>query len=323
MAKLRFNAWMIHRGPESLASFKANAKRMARVYPAWYVTGRAGTAYRRAEATDALRQETLAIAKDAGVEVWPLISNFDYQEGYFEPGRMRLLFYSKAARQMHLEQLISLVKADGAQGLDLDYEAMYDNDKDALSEFVEEAARLCGQAGLKLGMAVHAKTAEPGGEGGSRSQDYARLGRALDGFQMMIYDYHWATGDAGPIAPPEWGAQVVKHALSLVPANKIEYGVPGYGNDWLGRSAQGVSYERWCQLKAAHGPEIRDPATAELTLRYDGREVWYNDAIAISRKLKVAQEAGIEQAAMWVLGSEDPRLWALLGDLPDTFGGSH
>lgn len=303
-----------------MASFRANVGRLSRVYPTWYGTGSAGSVTRRADASDAQRQEVLNRAKDAGIEVWPLVSNYDSDEGLFEPGRMRLLFYSRAARQMHLEQLLSMAKADGAQGLDLDYEAMYDNDKDALSEFVEEAARLCAQAGLKLGMAVHAKTSEPGGEGGSRSQDYARLGRVLDGFQVMAYDYHWGTGDAGAIAPPEWGAAVLEHVLSLVPTEKVEFGVPGYGNDWLGRSAQPVSYASWERLKAAHGPEIRDPETAELTLRYAGREAWYNDAISISRKLKVAQEAGVDQAAMWVLGSEDPRLWALLDSLPDSFG---
>jgi spore germination protein YaaH len=44
-----------------------------------------------------------------------------------------------------------------------------------------------------------------------------------------------------------------------------------------------------------------------------------NDAHALAAKLWQARERGVGEAAMWVLGSEDPRVWALIETLPEDF----
>jgi len=317
---LKFSAWLIHSRPESLASFKAHAGLMARVYPVWYLTGPAGQPIRRPDATPALRTRVLGVAQDHGLQVWPLISNHNAALGDFDPALMRLVMGDPSTRRAHIAQLLDFVRADGAQGVDLDYENLYDADRDAFSGFVAELAAAFRAAGLKVGIAVHAKTDEPGTPGGSRAQDYTALAAACDRLQIMGYDYHWSTGPAGPIGPPDWCGAVLDHALALAPPARIEWGVPGYGNNWGGDApAVGVHWDDWQALVDAHPPGRRDPATAELTLRYAGREVWMNDAISITAKLWQMRRRGVSEAAMWVLGAEDPRLWALIETLPADF----
>lgn len=318
MGKLKFSAWLAPWNDHSLASFEANAGRLTRVYPTWYGTGPAGAPYRHREGTAAMREKVRAAAAAAGVDVWPLIANYSASLGDFDPGRMRLLMAERATRRMHIEKLLGLCAEDGAQGVDLDYENLHDVDRDLYSDFIDELCAAFHQAGLKVGMAVHAKTSEPGGPGGSRAQDYARLGRACDSLQVMCYDYHWSTSGPGPVAPPAWSKQVMAHALKLVPADRLEFGVPGYGYDWEGERGTPLQWDAWVHLKGAAAEE-RDPETAELRLRHGSREAWMNDAISLTAKLEVARELGLVQAAMWVLGSEDPRLWALLDSLPDPF----
>ena len=318
--RLRFSGWMTHWNEASLASFEANAGLMARVYPVWYTTSAAGLPMRRKDSTDALRQRVRARARAAGIEIWPLISNFNYLVGDFDPALMRLIMGDPATRKAHIARLLQYVQEDGAQGIDLDYENLYDVDKEVFTDFVEEICRRFHAAGLKVGIAVHAKTEEPGGPGGSRSQDYARLGACCDSLQIMCYDFHWSTGEPGPIGPPAWGKAVMAHAKTLVEAEKLEFGVPGYGNNWgPGGPAQGVNWDSWDALRQAHPPERRDPETVELTLKFDDREVWFNDSISLQAKLYQIRDLGLDQAALWVLGSEDPRLWALLDTLPVPF----
>ena len=320
MPRLRFSAWLTHWNDASLASFEANAKLMARVYPVWYTTSVAGLPMRRKDSTPALRQRVSAVAKEAGLELWPLISNFNPLVGDFDPSLMRLIMGDPSTRSAHIARLLEYVLEDGAQGVDLDYENLNDVDKDAFTGFVEELCLAFHAKGLKVGIALHAKAEEPGVPGGSRSQDYARLGDCCDSLQIMCYDYHWSTGEPGPIAPPDWGKAVMAHAMSLVDKEKLEFGVPGYGNNWgPGGPAQAVTWDTWDALRQAHPPERRDPETVELTLKFDGREVWFNDSISITAKLYQIRDLGLDQAAMWVLGAEDPRLWALLDTLPDPF----
>jgi len=135
----------------------------------------------------------------------------------------------------------------------------------------------------------------------------------------MAYDYHWSTSTAGVIAPPYWGGRVLKHTLSLVDSERIEFGFPTYGYDWKDSLAEPLHWPAWEALVAKHGPARRDPDSAELVLKYEGREAWYCDSISILRKLLQAREAGVGKAAFWVLGAEDPRLWEMLEDFPQPF----
>ena len=324
MPKLKFNAWLVHWSESSLPSFEVNAHLMARVYPCWYLCSPAGMPLRRADATPALRQRVKDAAAANGVEVWPLISNYNAAVKDFDPALMRLIMGDPATSQAHIALLIDYVREDGAQGIDLDYENLYDADRDAFGDFVERLAAAFHGAGLKVGIAVHAKESEPGSPGGGRAQDYARLGRACDRVQIMGYDYHWSLGEPGPIAPPDWCGRVLAHAAGEIGSvDKVEWGVPGYGLDWgaPGTQALAVQWPRWVELVKAHGPERRDPETAELTLHYQGRELWMNDSLSLTAKLWQARHAGVAEVAMWVLGAEDPRLWALIETLPEDFLG--
>lgn len=318
--KLKFSAWLTHWNADSLASFEAHAGSMARVYPVWIHLNEGGLPKRRKEATPELRARVMAVAKEAGVEVWPLISNFNERTQEWDSNLMRLVMGDRGTRKGHILRLLEMVKEDGCPGVDLDYEAILDNDRELFSDFVEELCGVFHAAGLKVGIAVHAKDFEPGTPGGSRAQDYGRLGAACDRLQLMGYDYHWSSGSPGPIGPPAWVGRVLEHAAAQVDVEKIELGVPGYGNNWGPEPmAQGLNWERWTALVKAHGPERRDPETAELTLKFDGREAWMNDGHALAAKLWQARERGVGEAAMWVLGSEDPRVWALIDALPEDF----
>jgi spore germination protein YaaH len=124
---------------------------------------------------------------------------------------------------------------------------------------------------------------------------------------------------SGAIAPIALIASLLKLAVSEASAASTELGFPGYGYDRLGAKAVLLDYAGWDSLVAAHGPARRDAESGELVLNYGGHEAWFCDSIATLRKLLQAREAGVDQAALWMLGSEDPRLWSMLEDFPVPF----
>jgi spore germination protein len=317
--RLELSAWLAPWNPDSLSSFESHASKLKRVYPVWYNLGDEGLAARRQGASGDFRKRVMELAGANQVEVWPLISNFNERLGLWDEGRVSRILLDPRCAASHMRQLIDLVKADGGQGINLDFEGMRPSDRKALSDFTALAYEACHKAGLKLAMAVHAKDAEPGAESGSASQDYAALSKNLDLMQLMAYDFHWSTSEAGSIAPPAWAGRVLKHALSLAEADRIEFGFPVYGYDWKGSQAHPLHWAPWEALVAKHGPALRDPETAELVLKYDGREAWYCDSVSILRKLLQARENGVGRAAFWVLGAEDPRIWEMLEDFPVPF----
>jgi spore germination protein YaaH len=308
---LRFSACLAPWDPSGLASFEAHAPQISRVYPFWYAISAAGMPLRRKDSPAAYRQRITQVAKSAGTELWPLISSFDPQSGSYDPALMRLVMGEHATRKAHIVRLIQFAKEDGAQGLDLDYEDLYEVDRPLFCGFVEEICKAAHAAGLKVGVALAVSAG---------LKDAARLGAACDSVQVLCTDHYSVVGRPGPLCPPDWAQTVLKDALAKVDREKLELGLPGQGLCWPPNGpALALGHAAWEQLRQAHAPERRDPATAELSLRFDGFEAWFNDSISLTAKLYPCRDLGIEQASLWPLGGEDPRLWALLETLPAPF----
>lgn len=319
---LEMTGWLVHWDDgASLRVFERHAAQMTRVAPGWYDCGADGLPERLGG--DVVKPDhkklVLQIARAHGVKVFALSANFDTAKGDFDADRVSKFLNDPALMRLHAQRLADLAKEDGADGVDLDYESLKGSDRDAFSRFAEALAAELHSRNMKLAIALHPKTREPGSWDGDKAQDWKRLGSAVDYFRPMAYDNHWPTSEAGPIAPLAWCRDVLKLALELVPPGKIELGVPAYGYDWLGKSSKSYDWNGFVEMQRHKGAAHRDPETGELTLKYEGREVWFADSQAMESKFALAHETGIRGLAMWRLGSEDPGFWERLQKL--RFGG--
>ena len=204
----------------------------------------------------------------------------------------------------------------GYDGVDLDFESVPAADRDLLSSFVEELAAAVHANGLVLGIAVHPKTSEPGDWSGARAEDYARLGAAVDEFQVMTYAYSGPWSDPGPIAPPRWASRVLDFAVTQVDPAKIWMGLPFYGADWWPGGGAEITWRQATRRLRVHHRRVARSASLEARFTYrDGRGrrhvVYFQDRAALAAKLDVLtkRHPGIAGVAIWVMGGEDPRFW--------------
>jgi len=211
----------------------------------------------------------------------------------------------------HADALVNIAIADKVAGIDLDYESMKAEDKDNYSKFVEVLGEKLHRKHKLLTIALCAKDTEPGDWSGSQSMDYARIGKAVDRARIMTYDQHEQSGPAGPVADLAWVKKVMDHTLSLIPKEKVELGIPGYGYDWTPPKPRGVN---WTQFSAIPGADKagRDPASNELLVQTTGGSAWFCDAVSEKPKLDLAAQLGLRGVYMWVSGSEDPKWWDVL-----------
>jgi spore germination protein YaaH len=259
-----------------------------------------------------MASQAVQAARDAGLRIVPSIVN-----GGFDAQRVSLVVNDPARRAQHIADILALVRANDYDGIDIDYESLNPEDRDAFSLFIEELALALHEEGKLLSIAVHAKTDDAGAWGGARAQDWARLGAAVDSFKIMTYDFHNGASEAGPIAPLDWVDQVLSYAATVVPPEKTSMGVPVYGYNWTGSRAQSLNWRQSLQLAEQQGVQgQRDPASGELTFSYDdGRHtVWFNDGETLAGRLALLRDkhptvAGI---AIWPLGGEDPANWTAI-----------
>jgi len=221
-------------------------------------------------------------------------------------------FLSDPARMdMHADALCNAAIADHLEGIDLDYESMKAEDKDNYSLFVEVLAKKLHKRHKLLSIALCAKDTEPGGWSGSQSMDYARIGKVVDRARIMTYDQHEDSGPAGPVADLGWVQSVMDHALSLIPKQKLELGIPGYGYNWSPPKPSSLNWTEFSQLPGADQAG-RDPASNELLLQTAGGTAWFCDSVSERPKLDLASKLGIRGVYLWVTGSEDPKWWDVL-----------
>jgi len=303
----KFGAWvLLDDDGTSVARFAAHASCFDSVTGQFYSCTKDGLVEHVAGVNEDRYQIFLAIAHRNRVPVFGLVG-----DGGLGAAGVEYFLNDPVRRDLQAEALCKAAIADNIAGIDLDYESMKAEDRDNYSLFVEAVAKKLHRHHKLLAMAVCAKDTEPGDWSGSQSEDYVRIGKAVDRARIMTYDQHEESGPAGPVADISWVQRVMNHALALIPKRKLELGIPAYGYDWSPPKAHGVN---WTQFTAL--PDVdkatRDPSSNELVLNTQGGTAWFCDAASEKAKLDLAGELGLRGVYMWVMGSEDPKWWDVM-----------
>lgn len=297
------SVWYPGWGTSEYESVSKNISRIGNVSPYWYALKPDGSvaAYEWAE-----DEKLLSLAREHGKPVMPLVTN------EFDPARASRMLATAASRGAHAQDLTDLAVGKGYAGLDVDYESLRAADREKFSLFIENLASRLHARGKKLSIAVHAKTGEPGTWDGQKAQDWARLGRAVDEFRIMAYDYHWNGSKAGPAAPPAWIDDVLTFAETRVAPHKIRMGLPFYGRDWVGTDAKDLVHSQARDLVNKHSATVRRHPSGEAYFTYaGGHTVFFQDSKSLSMKLDVIvrKHPRVGGVAVWHVGGEPPSYW--------------
>ncbi len=295
---------------QARASFEANKDILDEISPFWYSANPANG--QLAPEEGARDRGLIEAAQEANVLVIPTVHNVE------DPSAILPLLRDPERRKQHIAVIMDEVRTFGYDGFDIDYETLPPDVRPAYSDFMRELGAALHAEGKLLTVAVHAKSTDDGGLGGF--QDWKLLGEVCDRVRIMTYDFHWRGGGPGPIAPLSWVAEVSEYARTVVPAAKVQVGVPFYAYNW-GRGSEALA-QTWTevqQLIDLHKPEVnlqeRDasgPVEESWFTYRDGRDVrtvWFASYRALQAKLELVQEQDLGGVAIWRLGNEDPRNW--------------
>jgi spore germination protein YaaH len=222
-------------------------------------------------------------------------------EGRFHPDAVRLLGNDSARASRAADSVGRILMRGRYQGLVIDFEELKAADTSAYLATVRALTR----AAHKYHIAPVTVTIV-----GFDSVAYPvrRLLAAADRVMVMAYDQHWQTAPPGPIASPDWVADMVKRRLAEAGAgrSRVTVALPVYGYRWPAHGAATVvGYD-----EAKKYSLVRDSASLNLraTLR-DSAQVWVCDAVTLDTLAKRVRALGPRTLAIWRLGLEDPKMW--------------
>jgi len=255
-----------------------------------------------------------------GIHTYACVANFG-SGGDFDPvlGHSALV----TNKTIVINNLVTLTKTGGFDGLNLDFEAIDPTDRDAYSQFVSELATKLHAGGFKLVLSVPSKTADDPTDDWSYPFDYVAIGKDADLLQLMTYDENgpgWS--DAGPISGADWVDQCLAYAVSVVSPSKLLIGLPAYGYDWdltayANTGAYPFSYVAWTDFPAwlaiPGAVEHWDTTTLSPSVTYtkDGHdhEAWFENTKSIQAKTALVKKYDLAGLSVWSLGQEDLSFW--------------
>ncbi|HVB10755.1 MAG TPA: S-layer homology domain-containing protein [Bacillota bacterium] len=222
--------------------------------------------------------------------------------------------------QSLLGNLVTIVRRAGYAGVNFDIEGIPGAERAAYTTFITNAAGLLHGSGAKVSVAVPSETAANLGESWDAAYDYPALGRVVDQLITMTYDYHYAGGNPGPVAPISWARDVIAYASGVMPPSKVILGLPVYGYIWNVATDGGTAYwESGMENEAGlHGATITHNAGADegtFTYAAGGSNYvgWFVDAQGAADRLALAHDAGIGGVMGWRMDYNSPDWWPAFG----------
>lgn len=264
----------------------------------------------------------IALADQAGTRSILTLTPFG-EDGQFNNGLIAALVNSPEAMENLTVQLLAVMGEKGFAGVDVDFEYIRAEDRDAFTTFVAGLTKRMNENGYQVSVALAPKTS--GSQVGLlyQGKDYGGLGAAANQVLLMTYEWGYTYSPPMAVSPINKVRQVVEYAVTEIPVNKINLGIPNYGYDWPLPYERGVTKAvtignvEAVRIAVAHGSQIQFDEVAQTPFfRYaengTEHEVWFEDVRSLSAKFDLVEEFGLRGVGYWQLMRLFIANWKLL-----------
>lgn len=247
-------------------------------------------------------------------------------DGRFNNNLIHEVVTSETAKETLISNLLQAMEENGFRGVDVDFEYILAEDRDLFTSFVADLRMRMNESGYVVSVALAPKTSadQPGllYEG----KDYRGLGEAADEVLLMAYEWGYTYGPAMAVAPLNKVRQVVEYALTEIPSEKINLGIPNYGYDWTLPYVKGeskavtIGHVEAVQIAIENNVPIQYDETAQspyFNYIREGREheVWFEDVRSLRAKFNLLNEYDLKGIGVWQIMRLFRAMWLLYSDI--------
>lgn len=248
-----------------------------------------------------------------GYQVWPMFTNSNMSE------TSKMLSDYKS-RETVINQIINYIKQYNLDGINIDFEGMYETDKDNFSRLLIEIRPRLNEIGAVLSVDV---TAPDGAPEWSLCYDRYTIGKVADYVMFMAYDqYGVSATKAGTTAGHNWVEANVKKFLGQeeVKAEKIILGIPFYTRVW--KESNGnvtssvVNIGNVNNVIPSNATKTWDEDLQQYYVEYKKGgatyKIWVEDEKSIEAKLDLVSKYNLGGAAYWEYDRATNSIWNLI-----------
>lgn len=262
----------------------------------------------------------ISTVHDAGMEIWPLISDFtstDADAGWDEAA----LFANTAARRNLISNIINEIETYGYDGINIDFEKVPADSARDYKQFIRELSIECRKAGVVFSLDNYVPR--------PYNTQYSRAVQAecADYVIVMGYDEHYAgSEEAGSVASISFVTDGIDGTLKEVPKEKVINALPFYTRLWMESvdesgnvklSSKTYSMQGALDIVAELGTGMEWDDETKQYVAYgdvDGVKysIWLEEDESIKAKMDVVRDRGLAGVSGWSLGMEKPSVWDII-----------
>ena len=264
----------------------------------------------------------ISLSKQYGVAPILTLTPFG-PDGQFNNRLISAVVNDLTSRETLKNEIIDQMRERGFEGLDFDFEFILTKDRQAFVDFVAYMREAVNALGYPVSVALAPKSSADQKGLLYEGKDYEALGRTADYVLLMTYEWGYTYGPPMAVAPLNKVRQVVEYALTEIPAEKINLGIPNYGYDWTLPFVRGISRAETLgniqavQRAISFGVPIEYYETAQAPFyNYisDGmeHEVWFEDVRSMNATFDLIEEYQLRGASYWNIMQLFRANWLLL-----------
>ncbi len=251
-----------------------------------------------------------------GYKVWPMVSNSELGD----LDAISELLSTFENRSYLIDNILDELIDAGVDGVNIDFENMYQADKDNYSRFIIELAPRLREAGLTLSVDV---TAPDGSETWSLCFDRNIIGKVADYIIFMGYDQNGVSAlEAGTVAGADWVELNIKKFLGQegVSANKLILAMPFYTRLW--QESNGTLTSSVVNMRSVTIPDgvekTWDENTKQYYIEYERNgttyKMWIEDEESLKAKMDLINQYELAGGAFWSKDRESNTVWAIIAE---------
>ena len=256
-------------------------------------------------------------AHSNGYKVWPMLQN---DEAGIKVTSTIINSYAK--RQELIEKIVEVCVEYQLDGINIDFENMYEADKDKFSRFIIELEPRIKEIGGVLSVDV---TAPDGDPNWSLCYDRNVIAHVADYIVFMAYDqYGNSSTKPGTTAGFNWvETNIIKFIENEdVEPNKIILGMPLYTRQWTVNSAgeiTGKGVVPMIDIKIPNNVEKQwDEELQQYYIEYKSGnntvKMWIEDGTSIAAKVSLVTKYGLGGTSCWRKDMETSNIWSVINE---------
>lgn len=262
-------------------------------------------------------------ANNNNYKVWPMVAN-NTDSADKKQSFSKIMNDSNLRLQL-INSIVEYAEKYSLDGINLDFENMYQSDINMFSRFVIELEPRLNAMGVILSVDV---TAPDGSPDWSLCFDRNVIGNVADYIVFMAYDQNGVSSkSAGTVAGYDWVERGINKFLEQeeVPAQKIILGIPFYTRLWKesnGELSSSVVSMKNVEKNIPDGKEtVWDDGCKQNYLQYEKSgttyKMWIEDETSITQKLNLVSQCNLAGAGFWVKGFETESIWKIIEEKLD------